>query len=471
MRLTQLIVTTSITVFPLYVMATETVQKSWLQRSPVVFWGDRANEDWSYVDQLTDNQKNFSEELKRIPLDNSGDWKLSFSGNIKFSLDNRWNYNYNSGSRKENEFRSRYHFATELSWQDRLRLYANIRTNYTNLNQPGPVDDAGTDIHQLFAEFHWLDNVQHTLSSRLGRQEIYLNDWQLMNREPVPVKSSWNALMLNYRFNPVNIHAYYGEEVFPQRRNVSWTGNWDDKVNGNTSAGLFASLNSTMGTFQGYYMNNRLKNNSFVNAPHGEVKIQLVGLHTHHFVQQGFGYMADGIYQFGDQAGKSIAAYMGYLDANYNWRTDWNYRLAINIHYASGSSKNSKRVNTFNPLWTGDPLGFATDGAYGNAMQTGLYTVIEYKPRQSVIGGFLSTWRVKTDDAIYSLNQQQLFSAQSDKKYAYTQFYLQLHNYWTGNLKTEVNMYYALHSPYLRDVTAKNSKNISRIELALMCNF
>lgn len=444
---------------------------NWPERSPVIFWGDRANEDWRYVDQLPDSQKSFSEKLKRIPVDQQGDWHLSLSGNAKFSLDNRWNYNYLRNVRKKNELRTRYHFAGELAWKNLMRIYANIRTDYTNVTRPGPVDNAGTDIHQLFAEFQFINTENQLLSTRLGRQEIYLNDWQIMNREPTPVKSSWNAAVLKYRNDNISLHAYYGEEIFPHYTHGSWTGNWDDKVNGNTSAGLFASVNNKLGMIQGYYMNNRLKNNSFVNAPHGDVKIQVLGLHTHQFVQQGIGYMADSIYQFGDHAGKRISAWMGYLDVNYNWQTDWNYRLGMNMHYASGSSKDSKRVNTFNPLWTGDPLGFATDGAYGNAMQAGIYTVTEYKPKQSIIGGFLSTWRADTDDAIYSLNQDVLFRQNSDKRYAYTQFYLQFHNYWTGNLKTEMNLYYALTSPYLRDVSGKENKNISRAELVVIYNF
>lgn len=473
MSITKLVIIVSILLFCTQSLAVDKALQSWPQRSPLIFWGDRANEKWRYVDSLPAQQKSFSEELKRISLDDHEDWRVSFSGNVKFSLDNRWNYNYVADGRKKNEFRTRYHFATELNWREWLRLYAAIRTDYTNINQPGPIDDAGTDIHQLFTEFYWLDTTQQTFTMRLGRQEIYLNDWQMMNREPTPVKSSWNAIMFNYRLNDMNIHAYYGEEVFPYRNpnTHKWSGNWDDKVNGNSSIGLFTNWKSSTGTLQAYYMYNRLTNNTFVNAPHGDVRIQVLGLHGHNFVNRGAGYMADAIYQFGDHAGRSVSAYMGYVDVNYNWQTAINYRLGMNLHYTSGTSKHSKQVNTFNPLWTGDPLGFASDGAYGNAMQAGLYTVIEYKPRQSLIGGFLSSWRANTDDAIYSLNQDVLFGQNSDKKYAYTQFYLQLHNYLTANFKTEVNLYYALSSPYLRDVAGRGSKNISRIELVVIYNF
>ena len=143
------------------------------------------------------------------------------------------------------------------------------------------------------------------------------------------------------------------------------------------------------------------------------------------------------LYQTGKQAGQNIAAYMGYMDMNYNWSADWDWRVGMNLHYASGSDEGSSKVNTFNPLWTGDPLGFGFDGGYSNVMQVGLYTVVDYKPRQSIIAGFLSTWRANTDDAIYTLNQDVLYGADSNEKYAYTQAYLQFHNYVTPYLKLE----------------------------------
>ncbi|WEM45047.1 hypothetical protein PTW35_18300 (plasmid) [Photobacterium sp. DA100] len=451
--------------------ASDTATSTWPERNPIVFWGDRANEDWSYVDNLDESQKSFSEKLKRLDITDDGDWKVSFAGNVKVALDNRWNHMYDPDIRKHNELRSRLQLSTDVTYQDWMRVFGEIRTNYTNLDAPGPIDDAGTDFHQLFTEFKLLDDGEQYLSTRLGRQEIYLNEWQMMNREPTPVQSSWNAVSAKYSVSGINFDAYYGEEVFPLFDDGSFSGNWDDKTNGNKSTGLFANWRTDFGAMQAYVMSNKLTNSSFVNAPDGDVDIQVLGLHAHDFVSEGFGYMIDGVYQFGDHAGKDISAYMAYADLNYNWKADWNYRVGMNLHYASGSDADSDKVNTFNPLWTGDPLGFAHDGAYGNAMQVGGYSVIEYAPKQIIITGFMSTWRANTDDAIYTLNQDVLFGEDSDEKYAYTQFYLQFHNYITGNLKTEVNTYYALASDYTDDVVGPNSKDITRFELALIYNF
>ena len=149
---------------------------TWSERNPIIFWGDRANEDWSYVDNLEESKKSFSEKLKRLDITDDGEWKVSFSGNIKMAVDNRWNHMYDPDVRKKNEFRSRAQFATDVTYQDWARIYGEIRTNYTNLDNPGPVDDAGTDLHQLFAEFKLLDDGEQYSTTRFGRQEIYLNE-------------------------------------------------------------------------------------------------------------------------------------------------------------------------------------------------------------------------------------------------------------------------------------------------------
>ncbi len=439
----------------------------------MIHWGDRANEDWSYVDQVEDSEKSFVEQLKRLDLDESGDWKVSIAGNLRMLFDNRWNYMFNKDERIHNELRTRLYISADLSYQDKMRLFGEIRNNYSNLDFAGPIDDAGTDFHQLFAEFKLVDDESQRFSTRLGRQELSHNYWQLNNWQPIAVELAWDAASFNYQVNGFNFDAYYGEQVFASFKNGSFSGNWDDKSNGDKSMGLFASTQTKYGLMQAFIMSSETTNFAFVNADGGDVKVQSIGLHSHKFVREGFGHMVDGIYQFGDHAGKNISAYMGFLQLNYNWAKDMNYTLALNGHYASGTSKDSDEVNTFNPLWGGDVFGYAVDAAYSNAIQVGPSIKVEYLPMQSVTAGFLSTWRANTDDAIYSLMQRKVFSEESDQKYAYTNLYLQLHNYLAPTLKLEANMSYALDSKYTQDVVGQgqDSADVARVELILNYEF
>lgn len=449
--------------------ATSVSAASWPERNPIIYGHDRANEDWSYVDHLSEGDKSFAEKLKRIEISENGDWKLSLSANAKMTFDNRWNHQFDSDVRKKNDLRARLYLGADVTYQDWARFYGELRVNHTNLDATGPIDDGGTDFHQLFAEFQLIDGENQRLSTRLGRQEIYLNEWQMMNREPSNVQQSWNVGLFRYHLNGINFDIYYGEEVFPWRSEVDWTGNFDDRPNGNRSSGVFANWHTSLGTAQAYFMDNHLRSGTSV--LNTDVDLQVFGLHLHSFTSKGVGYMADLIYQTGNQGDEDVSAYMGYVDVNYNWQSDWNVRVGVNAHYASGSDGSDSESNTFNPLWTGDPQGFGFDGGYSNVMQAGAYGVMEYSPGQSIVTGFLSTWRASLDDGIYTLGMGELYGANSDERYAYTQTYLQFINKVNPYLTLETKFYYSMDSDYIKDVVGEDSKNVGRVELAAIYNF
>ena len=217
--------TVSITALALAVSASASAS-TWPERSAFIFGHDRANEDWTYVDQLEETDKSFAERLKRMPVSENGDWKVSLSANLKVAFDNRWNHMFNQQDRKHNQLRSRLYLGSEVAYQDWMRIYGEMRVNYTNIDDHGPIDAGGTDIHQLFAQFNLLDREDQNLSTRIGRQEIYLSELQLMNREPTPVQASWDAVTAQYSIGNANFDLYWGEEIFPHRSDAGWGGNF-----------------------------------------------------------------------------------------------------------------------------------------------------------------------------------------------------------------------------------------------------
>ena len=77
---------------------------TWQQRNPIIHeLGNRADEDWSYVDQLQESEKSFTEKLKRISFSENGDWKASFNMSAKVEFQNQWNSGFDSDSRVHNE--------------------------------------------------------------------------------------------------------------------------------------------------------------------------------------------------------------------------------------------------------------------------------------------------------------------------------------------------------------------------------
>lgn len=353
---------------------------------------------------------------------------------------------------------------SEVSYQDWLRFYGQIRTSYNNMDNPSLLYDGGTAIHQLFAEFSLIDDENQSLSARVGRQEFLSNVWQMANDDPLPVRSRWNAVSANYNLNNVSFDVYLAEGFEP-----TCDRNFTDKANGNKSGALFASWNTSLGRVRTYYTSNKVK----ARRPQ-PADIQVLGISASRPAMDGFGYMVDGIYQMGKDDSRDVSAYMGFANIHYGWQRNMHWQFGAVMHYASGSDADSKKQNTFNPLWGGDPLGYALDGAYGNTMQFGSYAQMGYRPGQFITAGFLSTWRANTDDALYSIGQYQMFGADSDERYAYTNLYLFFDNNITSNLLLKTQLYYAFDSKYTEEVLSQRgmkSRNIASLKFTGIYNF
>lgn len=459
---------------------------SWAERNPISFWRDRALEDWSYVDNMDEHDKTLAERLKRIPLSEDEKWKASFSHNLRVSFDNKWNENYKDdiSGRIKNAVITRYYFGSEVNYDDFFRVYGELRVNYASYQEgnAGPVDDAGTDIHQLFAEVNLLEGEGEKLSAKLGRQEVFISNLQMGNREPTGVQGSWDSISANYMKNGKRIYAFYGEEIFPPttitpQGHVTWAGDFDDIRTGNTSGGINVQIPSSFGYLSLYALDTHIKMydqpyRRFVFANQGAADVYSLGAALTKRTRNGLGYHAEGIYQFGDNEGKDISAYMGFADINYTWAGDWSWKTGVKLHHASGTEAGSDDFNTFNPLWTDDILSAVNSGAYSNVNQLGWYLETGYSPGQNVAVGFLSTWRVSTDDAIYTKDQSMLFGADSEEKYAYTQAYVRLTNMLTPTLKLDTGLTYAFDSSYIKDVVGEQASSDSkRIEMVLTYNF
>jgi hypothetical protein len=357
-----------------YALANEIIEnKSWEERSPIIYFGDRSNENWNYVDDLSNDEKSFSEHLKRIDISDNGDWKVSISGTNRVRFEDRRNKNFINGNDQKSEIAAGLQISSDISYKNWLRFFGEVRTSYKNFDRFSPIDDAGTDIQQLYADISNIELESGVLSARLGRQEISLNFWQMMSRETLPVQANWDALSVNYEINDYKLTGYYGEENFPKieflNGSPSSSGNWDDEKNGNTSSGLFLEKFTNYGLLKPFITTNHLESSHFVNIPTGEENIQSMGASLYKMQPFGISYLADVIYQTGKSSGMDVSAYMAHLNLSFAFEQDWHYRVGGIAHIASGSDANSSKVTTFNSLWTGDPLGSAVDAGYGNAIQ------------------------------------------------------------------------------------------------------
>lgn len=459
-----------LTTLSTYCFADDLDSKSWPERNPISWWVDRANEDWRYVDQLSDDQKTLAEKLKRINLSADGKWKVSFNGNFRIHFVNRWDENFVKDDRVVNNYLTRVFLGSEINYDDLARVYFELRNNESHYDLNSPVDDGGTDVHQLFGEYNFINHSDEKLSARAGRQEILITRFQMGNRELSGVQGSWDALTWKYTRPTYDVNVYWGKEILPVYKNGHWDGNFDDGQTGSKSGGIYSTSHTSYGDFLKYLMITKISNSSFIFADSGWASLRSYGLGLTKYNKTGLGYHIESIYQDGSQEGMPISAYMIYSDINYNWVSDWEWQAGLVSHYATGTKANDKTLHTFNPLWTDDTLDMANTGAYSNVIQTGPYISVNYKPDQTVYLGMLSTWRASTDDAIYTKDQTLLYGADSDHKYAYTQVALRFHNLIATNFKFDCGVLYALDSPYLRDVISSKSSDSFRIEMELTYN-
>lgn len=442
---------------------------TWESRSPINFFGNNADIDWKYVDNLSESEKSFSERLKRINLDENGDLKVSLHGYGVLNFENRQNKDFDPDKANDNEYKGGYYFATDFSYKDKYRLFGEIRTNSSNFDTGpwNPTLDAGTDIHQLFVEMNDINIAGGSLDARIGRQELTLDMWQLYNQLPLAVRSRFDAVKLDYKRGMHNFTAYYGEEIHPYKECMfcDYVGNWDDeRISGNNSTGLIYSTFTPAGLFKASFANHQIEENLFIHTDHGAVDIYTVGASLYKFARTGLGYMLDARYQFGDTAGQDVSAYMAFADVNYKIQKDWGYKFGGIGYVGSGDDPNDDKLTGYNLAWGSDLLGFAADAAYSNAINLGTYLQTEYMPKQTVNLAFMSTWRINTDDALYGISLGPIYGADSDEKFAYSQVALVFNNQITPNVITNLELSYAMDSDYIKDVVGENSENTKRIK-------
>ncbi len=226
---------------------------NWAERNPISFYKDRALEDWRYVDNMSEDDKTLAERLKRIPVSEDEKWKASFSHNLRIAFDNRWDESFKEDNRLKNAFVNRYYFGADINYDDFFRIYGELRVNYSKfaLGEGSPVDNGGTDIHQIFAEVDLLQGQGERLSAKLGRQEVFITNFQLGAREIMAAQGSWDGVSVNYMNKGKRFYAYYGEQVFPRMEMTTagpvWNGSFDDEHTGNTSGGLLVQIPSSYG--------------------------------------------------------------------------------------------------------------------------------------------------------------------------------------------------------------------------------
>jgi hypothetical protein len=130
----------------------------------------RYEEDWSF---LRDDSKrtDYLDALKYVPLDSSGEWYLSLSGEARVQYLRYSEPALNQSPVDRNGFLlQRYLLAADLHATESFRVFAQLQSSLENYRSggPRPTDRDDIDFHQLFAEASPVNDRIATL--RLGRR-------------------------------------------------------------------------------------------------------------------------------------------------------------------------------------------------------------------------------------------------------------------------------------------------------------
>ena len=275
--------------------------------------------------------------------------RLKIGGQFRIRGEFRTVKNYAGGVQEDTDFviqRTRLHFDFDVV--ENLRAFVQLQDSRRWGDENSPTTDLeGVDIHQAFLDFQ---NVfGHDWTFRVGRQELSYGDQRLVS--PLdwhPVGRSWDGVRTWYTTDTFQLDAFVTNV---SERSIAPDGEQDDD---HVFSGIyfhytgwenhevdlyFFYRNFTSGTFVG-------EDGLFGDREEATVGLRFKGK------SGGFGYSAEGVYQFGNNANDDIDAYAWALLVSYTFDSDWKPSISLEWTFASGDDDPTDgNAETFNPLY------------------------------------------------------------------------------------------------------------------------
>src|SRR5215510_3735560 len=150
-------------------------------RTPSATWSEgrpaylqlRYNEDWSF---LRDESKRSDalDRIKYIPLGREG-WYATLGGELRLYHENFRNETWVSEPADNNGFwLQRLMLHADWHFGERVRVFSQLKSGAIEdrVGGPRPPDRDDLDAHQLFVDYNFSTEKNHSLTLRVGRQEM-----------------------------------------------------------------------------------------------------------------------------------------------------------------------------------------------------------------------------------------------------------------------------------------------------------
>jgi hypothetical protein len=355
----------------------------------------------------------WSDRLKNIPLDRTGNIRLSFSG-LGY-LEAEFFRDQNFGQFPGNDwFRNqRLNVYGDLNFGDRFRIFGALkhgdRSGFRGF--VSPVERDALDLHQAFLELRFGDALGWNVNDafiRAGRQELHYGAGRIISiRQGPNVRQDFDGVLLRLRSQGIIADAF---AVFDVTDRPGVFDNRTDTSNG--VWGLYATLPlATRHNLDLYYMGDRRTLSPFVQGTFAETRHSLgVRWWLPRGPAGGWSGDVEATYQFGasTQTGggrADIAAWSVSGQASYGWpHAFWSPVATMTLGISSGDRNPSDgRLGTFRaPNPPGRYFGETTPFGPGNLVGGGVSLAVSPIDRLTIQPGVDLFWRVDTSDGIYT---------------------------------------------------------------------
>ncbi|MEL6194756.1 MAG: alginate export family protein, partial [Bacteroidota bacterium] len=329
------------------------------KEEPPDYETNRSEESYEYLRNPESNpySKAFGDQLKFIPLNDTGSIYLSFGGSYRARVESFTNQNWTTSDDTYFSQRISLHSSIQIGKHVRLfgELYHGLTTGGVRLFQ-----DDDIDWYQGFVEFSFGSHENMDLDIRLGRQELDLGVARLVGRrDGTNIRRSFDLAMIRLGKSSTQAHVFYGKEVSPQFGAFDNEFSlFDDEATNPDLWGAYLQwpLKKGVHTFETYYLGFH-SDASRMSDQLGEETRHSLGVRS--FGKAGrFTFNSELIFQFGEIGESNIRAYNFETDWKYIFpNTPWRPLIGIKLDFSSGDREiGDDKLQTFNPLFVNPGL-------------------------------------------------------------------------------------------------------------------
>jgi hypothetical protein len=364
----------------------------------------RYDENYRYL-RDPQRRQDFLDDVKYIPLDETGDSYLTLGGEIRERYE-RFNHD-NWGAAPEDThgyLLERYMAHFDLHAGEYVRVFGQLKSGleYGRTGGPRPPDRDQGDINQLFVDgvLDW--GAKDFLTLRVGRQEMAYGSGRLVDpREGPNVRQSFDAVRALFKVNEWNVSAFVSRPVETNPRAFT-DGDLDQVfwgIYGTRPMGIIQEMSVDL-----YYLGLERDAAEF---DKGVAREERHSFGTRLWGKSGgLDYDCELVYQVGSWGDGDIhawtaASYIGYTADHLPFAP----RIGLVADIASGDpNRSSPNQGTFNPLFpTGAYLSEMNLIGPSNLIDVQLSLLFHFTEKITFTTDADWFWRQSTQDGIYGM--------------------------------------------------------------------